>query len=131
MRISSSTLAALFLSLTSGAQARTWTSADGARTMEADLLSVSENQVRLRLATGGENSFDLGLFSEADRQFATDWQAQRRQASPAASDDAAPQGDLTRELTGKLVKWTGRRFTRYAPEGEMPQYYILYFAASW
>ena len=50
--------------------ARTWTDAETGRTIEADLLAVQDDSVRLRRTDGKEFEVRLDMLSEADQAFA-------------------------------------------------------------
>lgn len=63
--------------------ARTWTDADTGRTIEADLLSVQDDTVKLRRADGREFSVRLEMLIEADQVFA---RAQKGELGAGGSD---------------------------------------------
>ena len=68
-------LAALLLPLTSLAESRTFTSADG-RTAEAEIVAATAENVTLKLAGGQTVVSALDRFSVADRQFIAAWSKQ-------------------------------------------------------
>ncbi|MDZ7616340.1 MAG: SHD1 domain-containing protein [Patescibacteria group bacterium] len=70
--------------------ARTWTSADGQHTFEAELVAVKLGWARLRSADGREVSVPLARLSEADRTFIAEHSAQPPAQPPQAE---APQAE--------------------------------------
>jgi thiol-disulfide isomerase/thioredoxin len=62
--------AAVLILSTAAAEVRTWTSADGKFTVQAEMLSVEDGSVSLRKADGTEINVPLTKLSKADRQFA-------------------------------------------------------------
>ena len=67
---------------------RTWTDRNN-RKVEAELVSVTESIIRLRLRTGVESSVPLDRLSDLDRSFVQDWSRQ----SGAASKLPGVEGD--------------------------------------
>jgi len=65
-------LATLLLPLTVRAEPRTFTSADG-RTIEADIVAATSENVTLKLASGQTVVSTLERFSKADRDFIAAW----------------------------------------------------------
>ncbi len=59
----------LYASTVALAEPRTWTSADGRFSIEAELIEVGSTSVRLRRAGGAEITVPLQSLSEADRSF--------------------------------------------------------------
>ena len=57
------------LMLTGLGQARTWTSADGSKTFEGDLVSCDDNSVTVRRGIK-QMTFKLALLSEEDQKWA-------------------------------------------------------------
>ena len=68
---------------------RTWTSADGQRTLEAEFMEFKDQKVRLRKADGKEVSLSVSALSAADRDFVRA-EVQRRRDTMFA---AAPRQD--------------------------------------
>ena len=65
----------MILALTTGVSARTWTSADGSKTIEAELVSKSGDTITIRLQDGRTMTVKPSVFSQADQQYITGWQA--------------------------------------------------------
>ena len=116
--------------------ARTWTSADGSQTFEGELRDLSETAktVTVLMEGGKLRTFKISLLSEEDRNFL---KKEGHKILLAASDgeggDNAPQGNkigknLVKE--GVLSKIEGENFVGHKLT-KTPDYYIVYFSASW
>lgn len=112
------------------ASARTWTSADGTKKLEADIVSADGGQVTIRHASGQQRQYPLSMFSAEDAKFVDEWLSQKN-STEASAKPAAPKGALAEELADKLVRLEGRSFKKYEFTGAAPEYFILYFSASW
>ena len=127
-------LAVVLLSLSS--QARTWTSVDGLKTFEAEYKSYNQeaNEVTV-LRKYKKLNFSLDVLSQADR----DW-VNVKVAEVAAIEVAASAPTVEEQLAAQpvgaklndrtLVRLDGKRFKKAEME-KVPQYYLLYFTASW
>ncbi len=82
------------------AGARTWTSADGERTFEAELLGFADGEVTVRRSDGKRLTFPIGLLSESDQDFV-------RGARPGAAD-----GDGG----ASWPRWRGPRLDDHSPD---------------
>ena len=71
------------LALTLGVSARTWTSADGSRKIQADLVSKSGDSIVIRMEDGRTMTVKAAVFSAADQQYIASWQGNL----PAAGGD--------------------------------------------
>ena len=120
------------------ASARTWTSSDGSKTFEGDLKTydAAGAKVTVNLSNGTTMTFPEDKLSAADRQWLKE-QAQKpaeTTASPAvATGDVAAQ--LAQQKIGSklgkvLSKLDGKKYHDYKLE-KVPEYYIVYFSASW
>ncbi len=96
LRSSSLIVAAVASMLLAGAHARTWTSADGAKTFEGELQSydAQKGMVTVTLANGKRLSFSQDRLSEADITFAKE---NGRKAS-GSSSSGGDIGELPDEL---------------------------------
>ena len=81
MRSAIAALLALFLAAPLS-PARKWTSANGARSFEADLIDSKDGKVTVRRSDGRTLTFALDLLSKADREFVAE--ASKTPAVPAA-----------------------------------------------
>lgn len=90
-----------FLCLLHPAAARTWTSADGARTFEADLTAFEGGKVTVKRSDGKVMKFAIGLLSEADQEFVRNAQAPK--AAPSPSEGSWP-------------RWRGSDFSDHSPD---------------
>lgn len=119
-------LAVSFL-LLSGLHARTWTSADGTKTFEGTLRSYAkETGIVTVIVNGRPLSFEKSMLSEEDIKFLDEEMA--AQVNPA---EEAAKTVVGAKVTGtKLHRIDGKRF-KNAELDKAPDYYILYYSASW
>jgi len=84
-------LAATTILLLSGADARTWTSADGTKTFEGDLTAYdpASGMVEVKLPTGKEMKFSKKVLSEADIAFLEE---KGKVEAPVANTSSAGKG---------------------------------------
>ncbi|MDA7498056.1 hypothetical protein OAP08_00725 [Akkermansiaceae bacterium] len=117
------------LMLTGIGQARTWTSADGSKTFEGDLVSCDDNSVTVRRGIK-QMTFKLALLSEEDQKWAKE-EGAKITAAEENKEEAAQfmDGDFGKALK-KLQKLDGEAFVDYELE-DAPKYFLLYFSASW
>lgn len=101
--------------------ARTWTSADGNSQFEGDFVSAADGNVTV-LRDGRRQTFALTLLSDTDRT----WIAEQA-TTPTEKVTISP--DIEKGLA-KLRKVSGSRLSRYKLEST-PQYFVLYYSASW
>ena len=66
-------LSLLILVLATSVSARTWTSADGSKTIQAELVSKSADRITIRLADGLTMTVKPGVFSQADQLYIAQW----------------------------------------------------------
>ena len=128
------TLLALLCAVSlSAATARTWTSANGDKTFEGEFVSLAKGLLTVRKTNGRETTFKVTLLSEEDQKFAAEQAAKlARKAKEKKAAEAAANAAVPKELSGNLVKLKGKRLSKIAAEDQkMPQYYFVYFAASW
>jgi len=114
--------------------ARTWKSADGSKTFEGNLRSYDKNRGMVSVVTkdGKLLNFSQDILSGEDREFLL--------SQEAAKSGSAQPGDLTAELektkvgkqmaSAKLKLVEKKRFAS-AKLAKAPEFYILYFSASW
>lgn len=130
-------ISALSLSLLSlPSAARTWTSDDGLKTFEGDYKSYDETSNQVTVMRGYKKlKFPLDKLSVADRTWIKEKAAE--QAAKEAEENAPTLEDqLAEQTVGKnlnsrtLSRLEGKRFKK-AELIKVPEYYILYFTASW
>ncbi|QQL44930.1 hypothetical protein [Sulfuriroseicoccus oceanibius] len=120
-------LAGLALALSASADARTWTSSDGSKTFEGTFISERGEKVTVDV-NGRRLTFTKDKLSEADQT----WIAENSKPEPP---EATGEADLSSQAIGKevekkLAKLDGKRVKSYKLT-KAPEYYILYFSASW
>ena len=64
----------ILLALATGVSARPWTSADGSKTIEAELVSKTADTITIRMQDGRTMIVKPGVFSQADQQYIASWQ---------------------------------------------------------
>lgn len=127
-------LGVLLLAMAGVCSARTWTSADGKNTFEGELVSATESKVTVK-RSNGKITFDISKLSEADKEFIKEETA--RMAAAAAAKEASEKlkdAPIPKALSRKLVKLNdaGKRYEKFdLADGVIPQYYIVYYSASW
>ena len=115
--------------------ARTWTSADGKKTFKGELKAIDKaaGKITVLLSSGKTVSFSTELLSDADKEFIRENEAAIEnvgagaQAGGALNEQKIGRG-LAKE--GVLSKLAGKTFAAYKLE-KAPEYYIVYFSASW
>ena len=117
------------LAVSAVSQARTWTSANGENTFEADYLSSDANTVTV-LRNGRKVIFKIELLSKEDKTWI---EAEAKKAVQADADKKAAaefsESDFGKAL-GKMQKLDGKKFSKYELE-TAPKLFLLYFSASW
>ena len=111
--------------------ARTWTSADGQKTFEGELEKYypEAGKVSVTMASGKSLTFDVAKLSEDDRK----WLGSQPKED---GDPPAPRSLADQKIGSKLAKpgvlqkLGAKRYARFDLE-KVPEYYILYFSASW
>lgn len=111
------------------APARTWTSSDGEKTFEGDLRDYDDATGKVTVLVNGKNLvFNQDKLSEEDKTFLTEWKAESE--APDPSEVLATQ-KVGKELTDKVLsRLDGKKFKKVSME-KTPEYYLLYFSASW
>lgn len=121
--------AAIFLLALSSGLARTWTSAEGDKTFEGDLRSYDPETKIVSVVVGGRAlTFTEDKLSAGDIEFLKENANNETTVSPA---EAAAESKVGKKVTkAKLQRLDGERFKRAELE-KAPEYYILYYSASW
>ena len=113
--------------------ARTWTSADGSKTFEGEYKSFNQetNEVNV-IRQYKKLKFSLDVLSKADRE----WVKVKDAAAEATANVPSVEEQLAAQKVGAklnkktLVRLDGKRFKKAELE-KVPEYYLLYFTASW
>lgn len=125
MKASLIAIASLSLAI-SGANARTWTSSDGAKTFEGDLRSYNENSgIVTVLINGRAVDFPKDKLSKEDVAFLQESKTQEVAAGPDIETEIG-----AKVAKAKLQRLDGKRYKKADLE-KNPKYYILYYSASW
>ena len=121
------TLAIAAAIITSGVQARTWTSSDGTKTFQGTYVSQKEGYV---IVTRGfkDMRFKISLLSEADQQWLKEKQAEDAQKKSETSNQSF--GKIGTQLNRSLSQFDGTQYNS-TKLTKAPQYYLVYFTASW
>lgn len=116
-------------------QARTWTSADGAKTFSGELKSYNAETGMVTVTVNGRPlEFPQDKLSAADVAFLKESAAGAPSATSTSSTSpgTAPASTAMAEKMAKvkLSRLDGKRYKRAELE-KTPEYYILYYSASW
>ena len=115
--------------------ARTWTSANGKNSFEGELKSFDKENdtVTIVYRNGRTVTFGTQKLSEADRTFLEE----NGKAAADAADPVDVEATLKEQKIGKplakkgiLSRLEGEKFANFQLE-KAPQYYLVYFSASW
>ncbi|MFT5881796.1 MAG: cobalamin-dependent methionine synthase I [Crocinitomicaceae bacterium] len=118
------------------ANARTWTSADGLKTFEGKYSSFNEETKEVTVVRKYKKlKFAMDMLSETDQEWvntnAKEEAAKKAEASkPSVEDQLAAQTVGSKLNEDTLVRLEGKRFKKAKIE-KVPEYYLLYFTASW
>lgn len=105
-------------------QARPFTNTQG-KTIEADLVDVSGDSVKIRQPGGQEFTLPIATFSEADRKFIQSWEADRRAKLAAGAPKPGETlsfdfPDLPKDMRGQPAAMKVRIPTTYDPAKPVP-----------
>ena len=117
--------------LTATLHARTWTASDDAtKTFDGDLKSYNSEteEVTIIHSSGRALTFPIAKLTEEDQTFVKENSV--IEAKPEDVTAALEAQKIGQNISGKLVQLDGKRLKKtkltFAPE-----YYLLYFSASW
>ena len=115
--------------------ARTWTSANGKNSFEGELKSFDKenNTVTIVYRNGRTVTFGTQKLSEADRTFLEEnGKAAADAADPVDVEAALKEQKIGKPLAKKgiLSRLEDEKFANFQLE-KAPQYYLVYFSASW
>ncbi len=121
-----------FQVVTADEQSRTWTSADGSRTFEGKFRSFDETSGEAEVLINGQSvKFSIDLLSAADAEYIRGLAKKEDVLDPSQVKEAVEQTALGAQiLKAKPLRFDGRRYRR-ADLVKVPEYYVLYYAASW
>jgi len=84
--------------------AREWTSADGSRTFQGELISFENDKVTVRRSDGKQLVFAIGLLSEADQKFINSGEATKSSKSASGSVTLPLSDSKIEQLLEEAVK---------------------------
>ena len=117
---------AIFALSLSGASGRTWTSADGSKTFEGELRSYNATTGTVTVIVNGRAlEFPESKLSAGDIAFLEE---SNTDETPASPDTETEVGALVAKA--KLQRLDGKRY-RKAELEKNPEYYLIYYSASW
>ncbi|MBP82692.1 MAG: hypothetical protein CMO61_02465 [Verrucomicrobiales bacterium] len=120
---------AISLLLIGSSMARTWTSSDGSRTFEGEIRSYDEGTKTVSVQSSGRVlTFTEDKLSEKDLVYLKEWKASKDAPDPLETVSASVVGKEV--LKTKLHRLDGKRY-RSAEMEKAPEFYILYYSASW
>jgi len=111
--------------------ARTWTSADGTKTFVGDFKSYDSDgdKVTVTMRNGRSMTFSIDKLSESDQEWVKEQPSEQDLAAATEAREAFGDSDLGKALKDLQIL-DGRRFKDHSYENP-PEYFILYFTASW
>ena len=111
--------------------ARTWKSADGSKSFEAELIEAKDGLVTVKTSRGKKMTFKESVLSADDQAYIKE-ESERlaKEAEAKAEAEKLASAEIPSTLDGNLVKLDGKRFQKFEPETPA-KYYLLYFSASW
>jgi hypothetical protein len=122
-------MVAVLLTLTAPAHARTWTSADGGKTFNAEYVS-SDGRSVVVIMNGSKNSFKINRLSATDQA----WVSKQMKIDAAGyrpvSTRSLRDQKIGKQLLHQTFRAAGNRFVS-AKINKVPRYYYFYYAASW
>lgn len=112
------------------AAGRTWTSTDGTKTFEGDFESYDEETNKVTVTTQGRSmTFSISIISEKDQDWVKAQPSKQDLAAEAEAAEAFENSELGKSLAkAKILE--GNKYVDFAYDSP-PQYFILYFTASW
>jgi uncharacterized protein (DUF2147 family) len=111
-----SLLACLAFIASSHAEMRQFTDVDG-RTLQAEIVSVEESTVKVKLRSGKTANIDLARLSEADRSFVGTWRENQEKAAQEMTDKEA-QRKKAEEIPIQLVAFCKDNLGKQVGNGE-------------
>lgn len=128
MKLTLSLIATLGL-ITTSLHARTWTSADGSKTFEGKYLSSTATTVKV-LKNSRSITVNLDVLSEVDKKWVAD-EAARLEAEKSKPKEADLEESPVGSLLAKKVQRFEKKSYKKATLTKSPEYYLIYFSASW
>jgi len=115
--------------LASPLHARTWTSADGNKTIDGKFISSVGETVKV-LVKGRSVTFKFDQLSEADRKWVAEELARNVEEKKESEVEEVEQTDFVTKLASKLESFEKKSYKR-AELTKNPEYFLIYFSASW
>lgn len=111
------------------APARTWTSADGEKTFEGDLKTFDAATGKVTvLVNRTELVFSQDKLSDDDKTFLSEWE---EEAKAEVKTEEPTEQKVTEMMTDRVLSRLGEKSFKRASLEKAPEYYLLYFSASW
>jgi len=122
-------IAISFFLLIGSSEARTWTSSDGSRTFEGEIRSYDANTKTVSVLSSSRMlTFTEDKLSEEDIAYIKEWEAAKNAPDPLEIVGSTTVGKEV--MKTKLHRLDGKRY-KSAEMEKAPDYYILYYSASW
>jgi hypothetical protein len=122
------------LATSARAEVRKWTSAaDASKTFEGEYVESTGDNVTIKRKDGKVLKFDKSKLSQEDRDFIDKQAAEKaKEAEGKAAADKVKESPMAVALKNKLQKLDGKKFKKFDLLAEKaPEYYLLYWGASW
>ena len=115
--------------ITSSLHARTWTNADGSKTFEGKYLSSTTTTVKV-LKNGKSLTVQLDLLSQEDKKWVAT-EVERLDAEKNKPKEVDAEESPVGALLAKKVKRFEKKSYKKAELTKNPEFYLIYFSASW
>jgi len=116
------------------AEVRKWTSADDAsKTFEGEMTAAKGDTVTIKMKTGRVMNVPLSKLSQEDKDYVTaQAKAKEEAAATAAAAEKLKSGEVAKAISGKTVILDGKKLKKHDVfAAKAPEYYLLYWGASW
>ena len=116
------------------AEVRKWTSADDpSKNFEGEMTAAKGEVVTIKMKSGQVTTVPLAKLSQEDKDYvAAQAKAKEGEAAAAEAAEKLKTSEMGKALTGKAVILDGKKLKKHDIFAtKAPEYYLLYFAASW
>ncbi|MBP7949665.1 MAG: hypothetical protein KA004_08415 [Verrucomicrobiales bacterium] len=116
------------------AEVRKWTSADDpTKTFDGEFVEAKGDMVTIKRKSGKPQTFPAAKLSKEDQDYIAQQAASKAQeAATKAAADKVKESPMAKALEKKLQKLDGKKFVKFDLLAEKaPEYYLLYWGASW
>jgi hypothetical protein len=116
------------------AEMRKWTSADDAsKTFEGEMTGAKGDNVTIKMKTGRSLTVALAKLSQEDKDYvAAQAKAKEEEAAAKEAAESVKTSAVAKAISGKTVVADGKKLKKHDVFAtKAPEYYLLYWGASW